>query len=126
MGVWIMLCAEVDLSRYGRGGGPFPFYNQPRRLVREGIYSCTRNPTYLGTTVEYCGVGLLMDELFMLPAALLVLSLALTLYSVYEKPRLVKLFGEEARTYISHIPLLIPRFRCVRSYVENRCKESVR
>ena len=90
LGLYFMLRAEIDMYRYGGGGTPIPIYNPPKRLITEGIYSCCRNPMYLGTTLEYCGIGLLTNRLTMIPLSLIVLSLAILLYNFYEKPKLSK------------------------------------
>ncbi|HIQ30078.1 MAG TPA: hypothetical protein EYH45_05895 [Candidatus Caldiarchaeum subterraneum] len=113
LGLALMLRAEVDMYMHS-GGTPFPFYNPTERLVREGIYACTRNPMYLGTTLEYCGLALALNRLLMLPIALATLGLAMTLYFMHEKPKIERLNSREALEYLSSTPLLIPRAKCLK------------
>ncbi|MDJ0270445.1 MAG: isoprenylcysteine carboxylmethyltransferase family protein [Aigarchaeota archaeon] len=120
IGVWIMLRAEIDMYRHGGGGTPIPFYSPPQRLVKEGIYRCTRNPMYLGTTMEYVGIGLHMGEYIMIILAFIILSLAMMLYLKYEMPFLSKRFGDEFNEYVSSTPLLLPNLGCVLSVLSGQ------
>ena len=114
LGLAFMLRAEFDMYMHGGDCTPFPFYNPPKRLVREGIYACTRNPMYLGTTLEYCGIGVALGELLMVPAALITLLLAMSLYFLHEKPKLERQAGGDFRSYVEATPLLIPRGKCLK------------
>ncbi len=113
LGIYIMLRAETDMYRHGGGGTPFPFYNPPKRLITEGIYSCCRNPMYLATTLEYCGIGLLLNQLLMIPLSLAVLTCAILFYNLHEKQKLTSMFGETHIQYMSKTPLIIPRPGCL-------------
>jgi protein-S-isoprenylcysteine O-methyltransferase Ste14 len=117
LGLVVMAWAEIDMYRYG-GGSPLPFYEPPRRLVREGIYRCTRNPMYLGTFIEYVGVGLMVSDLIMILLSTLTFSAALLLYKYYEVPYLKDRFGVEVEGYLSRTPILIPRWNCVKELIK--------
>ncbi len=119
MGLVIMLRAEVDMYKHS-DGTPFPFYNPPKKLVRNGIYACTRNPMYLGTTLEYCGLGLVLNRLLMIPMALATLGLAMSLYFMHEKPKMKRLNQRDAAEYLSTTPLLIPKAKCLKHAFLNR------
>jgi protein-S-isoprenylcysteine O-methyltransferase Ste14 len=118
LGLTTMAWAEIDMYRFGRGGSPVPFYDPPRRLVREGIYGCTRNPMYLGTFVEYVGVSLIVGCLPMILLSLLMLFAALLLYRCYEVPYLKDKFGIEVNEYLSSTPLLFPSWGCIKGLIK--------
>lgn len=109
----IMLWAEIDMYRYGGGGTPIPFYKPPQELVVDGIYGCTRNPMYLGTTIEYIGVGLIIGRPSIIIMSLCILAIALTLYKYHETPYLEKSFGARFEDYVAKTPLIIPRPGCI-------------
>lgn len=113
LGLIILLMAEVDMYNHSGGGTPIPFYNPPEDLVENGVYGCTRNPMYLGTTLEYIGVGVLIGDLGVIILSFIILSIALTLYLTYEAPQLEERFGERFKRYAEETPLLIPRPRCI-------------
>lgn len=81
-GLLFILCAETDMYRFGVGGTPIPFYDPPKILVRKGVYSCTKNPIYLGTTLEYIGIGFIRSEPLIIIFSLLLLIAAMTLYII--------------------------------------------
>ena len=114
VGVTIMIMAEVDMYRYGGGGTPIPFYKPPKALVNRGVYRCTRNPMYLGTTLEYLGTGLLLSELLIVLFSLIILSIAMLLYRVYEEPYLRRSFKVEFEEYADETPILIPKIECIK------------
>lgn len=117
LGLVVMAWAEIDMYRYG-GGSPLPFYEPPRRLVREGIYRCTRNPMYLGTFIEYVGVGLMVSDPLIILLSTLTFSAALLLYKYYKVPYLKDRFDVEAEGYLSRTPILIPRWNCVKELIK--------
>ena len=123
LGLVVMVWAEIDMYRYA-GGSPLPFYEPSRRLVREGIYRCTRNPMYLGTFIEYVGVGLIISDLIMILLSTLTFSAALLLYKYYEVPYLKDRFGVEAEVYLSRTPILIPRWNCVKELIKGMLMRS--
>jgi len=124
-GVATMIRAEMDMYRFGGGGTPIPFYDPPRRLVREGIYRCTRNPMYLGTTLEYTGIGLILNEHLMILFSLITLSLAMTLYKLYEVPYLQKKFNDEFSEYLASTPALLPKATCLKGLIKGEFRETI-
>ncbi len=117
IGILIMLYAEVIMYRYG-DGTPIPFYKPPRNLLTQGIYSCTRNPMYLGTTMEYMGFGLILNKLYMIIISLLILCIAISLYTFHEVPYLRRSFGERFERYMEETPTLIPRIGCLKKLLK--------
>ena len=70
-----------------------------RRLVTTGPYRFTRNPMYVGLTLAYIGLALLIDTawpLFLLPV---VLALLVILVVRREERYLDRAFGEAYRSY---------------------------
>ena len=120
IGLFIMVLAELDMYRSSGRGTPIPFYNPPENLVRSGIYGCTRNPMYLGTTMEYVGFGIVFGDIGVVILSFLILAAALTLYIIYEVPYLMNKFGDEFIRYASETPLLLPRLGCIFRRISRR------
>jgi protein-S-isoprenylcysteine O-methyltransferase Ste14 len=89
--------------------------NQRRQCADElnitGLYSCVRNPLYLGNYFMYLGVAL-MPRLWWLPA---LLTLGFALYYeriVFAEERFLESkFGDAYRTWAGRTPAFFPRLR---------------
>ncbi|UCD45284.1 MAG: isoprenylcysteine carboxylmethyltransferase family protein [Candidatus Bathyarchaeota archaeon] len=84
--------------------------DQSRVLVREGVYSMTRNPMLFGYLFALSGVGLLIlsfSTTFIFP--LLYTALWTAWINWREEPALERRFGDEYRRYREETPFLVPR-----------------
>jgi protein-S-isoprenylcysteine O-methyltransferase Ste14 len=84
--VWAVRAAgNVDLGRQ-------------EQLVTDGPYRLSRNPMYVGWTVVYIGIGLVVDNAWLfvlLPGVLLATHVAI----LHEEQRLADRFGSAYRAY---------------------------
>lgn len=80
-------------------------------LVRQGPYSISRNPLYLGSIVAAAGVGAQTGSLMI---AVLIALVAAAVFQVTirrEEGYLAGEFGDEFRTYCAEVPRLLPSFK---------------
>ncbi len=76
----------------------------PRKLVRKGIYSRTRNPIYVGVVLILIGESVVFKSFYLLVYTAVVF-LALHLWVIhFEEPLLLRRFGREALEYFGSVP----------------------
>ena len=73
------------------------------RIVTSGPYRFTRNPMYVGMTLAYVGVALLIDSLWPVVLLPIVLALLVRLVIRREEAYLGQAFGAEYETYRSRV-----------------------
>jgi len=95
------------LYRLKRGGGGPGIETPPKRLVLSGPYAYSRNPMYLGHIIFLAGLALTLQSLF---AAMIALAVAIWFHRRvrHDEARLVKLWGEPYRRYLSITKRWIP------------------
>lgn len=84
--------------------------DQSEALVRDGVYSMTRNPMLFGYLLALSGGGLLtisFSAAFVFP--LLYTALWTAWIKGREEPALERRFGDEYRRYREETPFLVPR-----------------
>ena len=86
-----------------RAGTPIHNARTPTALVESGPFRITRNPMYLFGSIAYCGLALLLNELWAL--ALLPVVVAVTHYGVVlkEEAFLERRFGNTYRQYRTRV-----------------------
>jgi protein-S-isoprenylcysteine O-methyltransferase Ste14 len=101
---WVVAILGLSISLWGiltfqlAGTTMFPF-EPASRLVRQGPYRFTRNPMYVGATVSYIGIALIMNvgwPLVLLPLVLWGLDV---LVIREEEKYLSQTFGEDYAAY---------------------------
>ena len=93
------LLGFVALGAMRRAGTSVKPYKPTTALLTEGPFRLTRNPLYLGMTIQYVGLALLFNALWaivLLPVALLIVQVAVI---KREERYLEQTFGEEYRAY---------------------------
>lgn len=76
------------------------FPNRPAaHIVREGPYRFTRNPMYTGMTLAYCGLTLLINDVWPLVMLPIVLALLIRLVIAREERYLASAFPGEYDSY---------------------------
>ena len=102
LGSFLIISFVVKCFR--RAGTPFFNLRKPAStLVTDGPYRYSRNPGYVALSIVYVGVGLLLNNLWVL--VLLVPVLVAMHYGVVlrEERHLEKVFGEQYRQYKSRV-----------------------
>jgi len=83
---------------------------QSETLVRDGVYSLTRNPMLFGYLLALSGVGLLTRSFSVALAFPLLYTAIWTAWiKGREEPALERRFGDDYRRYRDETPFLIPR-----------------
>ncbi|MCY1287450.1 Phospholipid methyltransferase [compost metagenome] len=78
-------------------------YKKPKRLLESGPFRYSRNPIYVGFTLIYLGIGLLLHSWWpwiVLPALILAMNLGVI---VPEEVVLERLFGDSYRHYRARV-----------------------
>jgi protein-S-isoprenylcysteine O-methyltransferase Ste14 len=99
-GVSLAASARVLFSRTGQS--PVPWKPSPE-LILQGPYRFTRNPMYVGLTLVQAGLGLGMNNLWIV---LFALPALLTVHLIAVRPEeryLTEKFGESYTRYLSRV-----------------------
>jgi protein-S-isoprenylcysteine O-methyltransferase len=70
-----------------------------QELVRTGIYRCVRHPSYSGSIVSFCGLGLVLASWLSLAILLIPITIAFLKRIQIEERALEDAFGSEYASY---------------------------
>lgn len=106
--LWCALLVAWAIGKMRSARTPVSPFESSTRLVTEGPFRFTRNPIYLGGTLSYAGLALLLDRLG--PLMLLPGLLATLRRGVIEREErfLQRKFGESYREYQHAVPRWLP------------------
>ena len=91
------------LARFRRAGTPFNPHKPASALITDGPYRFSRNPAYVALTLWYLGLGLLLNNGWVLLLTV-PLVLLMDLWAIRKEERhLEAKFGEEYRRYKSQV-----------------------
>ncbi len=99
-GLLLVPWAALAMARHKTTINP---YKKPQRLLDSGPFRLSRNPIYLGFTLVYCGIALLLDSLWpwlLLPALILCMKRGVI---AYEEELLAQLFGDDYHAYRARV-----------------------
>lgn len=100
LGVSLMFWAVAEMYRHRTTINP---YGKPSSLLQSGPFRFSRNPIYLGDTLVYSGIALLLASLWpWLILPLLILCMQRTVI-VHEERLLARLFDDQYRVYCSRV-----------------------
>ena len=101
-GALIALALAIGGSAFGlfkkSGQDPVPWKPSPS-LVVQGAYRFTRNPMYVGMTLILIGIGLVLDDLWLVIGAALFLVVVHDTAVLPEEAYLDEKFGDDYRAY---------------------------
>lgn len=107
LGVSTLLWCIAEFAVKGRGS--LAPVDEPRFVVRSGLYRYVRNPMYLSVFTTLTGETLLFRSPWLIAWAL-GFSLAFALLVVtYEEPHLRRRFGRSYEEYLRTVPRWVPR-----------------
>lgn len=93
----------LTLATFRRHATTIMPHRGAERLVTDGPFRFSRNPIYLGNSVMLVGLGLMLDWLWAIPAALLAAILVGRLAIAREERHLEARFGAEWRDYAARV-----------------------
>ncbi|OGD25350.1 MAG: hypothetical protein A2Y56_10130 [Candidatus Aminicenantes bacterium RBG_13_63_10] len=105
----ILLASGLYLSRTGLAI-VFGEKREKPVVIRKNVFGLVRHPIYLAELLLYAGLILLSMSLLSVGVAILA-AVFLHRISRYEEKLLVERFGEEYKTYMTDVPMWIPRIR---------------
>ncbi|MBA3766074.1 MAG: prolipoprotein diacylglyceryl transferase [Acidobacteria bacterium] len=108
VGSVLMAASSGQLWRQGKG---LPISHlPPTEFVARGIYRYLRHPIYVGYTLAFAGVSLLLGSFWSLTFSLTLLLWGWIGYVLfYEEPELIRRFGERYLEYRRTTALLLPK-----------------
>ena len=96
----------TSISFIGLSRREFSFYNQPTdpghptsKVIKTGVFSISRNPLYLGGTILFLGIALIMNTLWALVALLISIIACHYILIIPEEKYLAAKFGGEYQEY---------------------------
>jgi protein-S-isoprenylcysteine O-methyltransferase Ste14 len=95
-GVLVSLWFSRAFARAGQDRNP---RTPTPGLVTEGLYRCSRNPAYVALTIIQIGLGLLLDNVWILVGLIPVLVVMQLGVIAREEAYLERKFGDEYRAY---------------------------
>ncbi|MBK1695391.1 hypothetical protein CKO09_11680 [Chromatium weissei] len=105
VGVWLR---HISIKTLGRFFVTKVQIRHDHNLVKDGIYSLLRHPSYTGLILGFLGVILILQST---TALVLFIALGIPAYSYriwIEEKSLIKVFGDEYRSYRTETYALIP------------------
>lgn len=112
----LLICAGASLRLWA---GLYIGGNKERQLVREGPYSCVRNPLYLGNLLAATGITALTGSPLVTALTLTSTTAVYLMTIAQEEKKLLPLFGSGYATYLREVPSLLPRIFCVRCLIHD-------
>jgi len=106
-GLAILFVSMWQLWRQGKG--PPISHLPPTQFVASGLYRYVRHPIYVGYTLAFAGVALVIDSFWSFVFCVPLLIAGWVVYVLYyEEPMLVDRFGDTYRVYARQVRLLWP------------------
>jgi len=109
VGLFLLLWCVRDF--YVAGKGTLAPWSPPKNLVVDGLYRFCRNPMYVGVLILAGGWALIAASPLLVCYFLILFVGFHFRVILYEKPRLLKLFGPEWESYSSCVPRWLPGFK---------------
>ena len=94
-----MLLIANAFRHFDQTNTPGPTYHTPTTLVTSGVYAITRNPTYLAMMLLVMGLGVTLDNIWLLLLAAVFQQIIRWGVIAREEKFLEAKFGEQYRTF---------------------------
>jgi len=113
---WVLLFAGLALDIWAmaslhRARTTILPHRPAGRLVTDGPFAFTRNPIYLGNTLALLGLGLMLENPWLLAAAVIAAIATDHLAARREEAHLAARFGAEFAAYAQQVPRWVGRAR---------------
>ena len=94
-----MLLITNAFQHFGQANTPVPTYRTPPTLVTSGVYAITRNPIYLSMMLLIMGLGVTLDNIWLLLLAAVFQQIIRWGVIAREEKYLETQFGEQYRSF---------------------------
>ena len=98
-----------DFGRIGRG--TLSPADEPRFVVRSGLYRLVRNPMYVSVLTVLTGQVIFFGSPWLIVWAGVFATWFVSMTVLFEEPRLKRRFGESYERYLIEVPRWLPRRR---------------
>ncbi len=100
----VIIAASLTLvasafRRFGQAKSPVPTYRTPTTLVTSGVYAVTRNPIYLSMMLLVTGLGVTLDNIWLIALAAVFQQIIRWGVIAREEKYLEAKFGEDYREF---------------------------
>ncbi len=91
----------IGSRKFTKVGTNIKTFDDPDVLVKDGLFSFTRNPMYLGFVIALLGISILLGNASSLGIVILFFVITDRWYIEFEEQAMTKKFGEEYAVYKS-------------------------
>ena len=106
-GLWLLVKTVGLFASVGKG--TLAPWDPPKKLVIEGPYRYVRNPMITGVVTILLGEAVFVGSLAIAELAVIFFVINYVYFLISEEPGLVRRFGEDYKTYMTHVPRWLPR-----------------
>ena len=79
-----------------------------QKIIRTGLYRCVRHPSYTGSIMSFCGMGLALSNYISFVILVIPITIAFLMRIRIEEQAMVSAFGEEYENYRKKTWYLFP------------------
>jgi len=91
--------SQIGSNKFKKAGTTVMTFDEPDKLVMDGLYKYTRNPMYLGFVISLLGLFIILGTLSPLVIVIMFFIITDQWYIKFEESKLIAKFGENYQSY---------------------------